>query len=174
MKNPKPWGVRVLMGDGVPTYLNHKPSRAMLAAMQAAMTTSRAYSPERATETALAYVRWLAERDGITLPKETAGRTPGRFSSDGTRLEVEWGYVETPGKSWRSGQRIRALRWVDGIYSEYRDVQRIRRGKPVTISERCEPYWVPDPDKTPLRIEIPNWDHVPNVLSERELCEVAA
>lgn len=141
----------------------HVLSNATMAAMRAEIAPSRAHDPELELRKALGYVEWLANRDGFELPKETAARSASRYGSDGVRLEIEWGYIETPGKSWRSGQRIRALRWVEGIYSEYRDRQRIRRGKPVTVSERCKPYWVPDPDKVPVRVEIPNWDHTPTV-----------
>lgn len=152
---------RVLMGDGVPTYLNHKPSPAMLSAMRAAMTTSRAYSREHDEETALAYVTWLAARDGLELPKADATRPGwrgyGRTGGHGNiLLNFESGWIDGE----RRG-RIRALVWEQGFFSEYRDVQRIRRGKPVTLSERCEPYWVME--KQLLRFEIPNWDHVPAV-----------
>lgn len=164
---------RVLMGDGVPAYLNIKPHAAMLASMRAAMTTSRRYSREHDELAALAYVRWLAARDGLELPTADAkqpGWTAGysRCGGYGTvLLKFELGWVEGE----RRG-RICALVWEEGFFSEHHDVQRIRRGKPVTVSERCNPIWVAE--KQLLRIEIPNWDHVPAVVDISEQKRSAA
>jgi hypothetical protein len=164
--------VRVLMGDGVPTLLNFKPSSPMLAAMRAAMSTSRAYVQEHEEATALAYATWLAKRDGVEVPK-VDGTRPARSYSwscsgrDGVLVFFEWDWVEGERRA-----RVRAVRWESGSWAEYRDVQRMRRGKPVTVSQRCEPYWVTG--REVLRIDIPNWDHVATATELAQSGELAA
>lgn len=161
MKKPKPWGVRVLLG-GVPTYLNHKPSRAMLHAMSQAHKPDR-WTPESQDEFAIAYASWLARRDGLAVPE--LGRDVR------TRIVRDW---------TDAGTRIREVIWETGYLNHYETRRRFRKGKEFTeeVYVGGSGRWVSG--DAVLTVPIPNWDHVPSctmdpdTLSQRELYEMTA
>lgn len=138
---------RVMMGDGVPAYLNIKPSPGMLAAMRAAMTTSRAYSRERHELAALAYMTWWARSRQIPIPN--AQISPGY----GVKVlaRVIWGWCDAENK-----QRPCAIQYETGRYES--ESLYNSRGKFKGYGPTC---W--HPEKVLLTLAIPNWDHVPAV-----------
>lgn len=138
---------RVLMGDGVPTYLNYKPSPAMLSAMRAAMTTSRKYSRAHDELTALAYVTWLARSRWIPIPN--AAISPGYGVE--VLARVIWDWCAAAEKS-----RPRAVQYETGSWGS--EMLYSPRGK---FKGYGDTKWTTD--KVLLRLEIPNWDHVPTM-----------
>lgn len=97
--------------------------------------TNDAYNEERA----IAYAKWLAARDGVTVPKDYASKP-----------RIVWSGVYE-GQTYR--KRIQAVewgnRWEERIYNTRKDG---RRG---AYSHTIKHFDVA------LRIEIPHWDWLP-------------
>jgi hypothetical protein len=123
----------------------HGLSRAMISAMRQAIVPSRAYCREHDDDSAIAYAKWLATRDGLEIP-----------TARDVRAIVEREYITAAGPSWRSW-RPRAIRWEQG--AERSEMLYNPRGK---FKGYGPARWVCD--AVLLRVEIPNWDHEPAVL----------
>jgi hypothetical protein len=149
---------RVLMGDGVPTYLNYKPSPAMLSAMRAAMSTSRAYSRDHHELTALAYMTWWARSRQIPIPN--AAISPGYGVE--VLARVIWDWCDAAEKT-----RPRAVQYETGSWGS--EMLYSPRGK---FKGYGETKWTTE--KVLLRLEIPNWDHVATVHEVTQPEQVAA
>lgn len=145
----------------------HGLSRAMISAMRQAVAPSRAYCKAHDDDSAIAYAGWLARRDGLEVPAFVPSDT-----QDGVRCIVE---REVPaGLDWsQRNMRAKAVRWEEGIvsYTRTETVWRTRKGQRVAVEQTIhlggaysgtKPDW--HPKAVLLRIEIPNWDHIPTVL----------
>ena len=103
--------------------------------MRRTLGTNDAYNEERA----IAYAKWLAVRDGITIPKGYDSKT-----------RIDWSGVYE-GRTYR--KRIRAVewgnRWTEEIYNTRKDG---RRG---AYSHTVEHF------DAKLRVEIPHWAWLP-------------
>lgn len=145
------------MVEGVRMPICFTPSPAMARAMRAPLySATPKYTQQHQEGDARAYAEFLARRDGVEIPLETATRGSQYSRHNGVLVQFESGWLESTNR-----RRTRAVIWELGSWSEYRDVQRTHEGKPVMVSERCQPYWTAE--KVLLRIEIPNWDHVATV-----------
>jgi hypothetical protein len=100
---------------------------------------------------AIAYAKWLAERDGIELPKmECRVVWSGFVSGSKTRKRTRWdGSVEV-NKAWCN--RISAVEW-GREHEVYNTLKNGRRGA-----------WLYNEFRAELTIEIPHWDFEPQVI----------
>lgn len=98
---------------------------------------SHGTAKEYNTWQAVAYAEWLAERDGVSIPKDC-------------KVSAVWGQVSVPGKA-KPEARVRAVEWASNGHQP--------RG------EYVKRKWVmPDyvEGKVELTINIPHWDWVPS------------
>lgn len=135
--------------DGIPTYLNFKPSAGMLAAMRSGRRMGADRDSKRAREEleALAYMTWWARSRMIPIPNAAIKAAYGVT----VLARVEFDYTEETTEA-----RPRWVSYETGSYGGkmlYSPGGKFRGYGPTK--------W--HPDKVLLRLEIPHWDHVPTV-----------
>lgn len=163
--------MRTVQMGGAPCQMAFVPHAAMLAAMRAAQTPSRAFVLEQDDATAIRYATWLAERDGRTVPEVMDSK-----HGSGVRVIVERDWPE--GEPWKPrNNRAKAVIWERGEWATSYLVTKIRtrKGQRVEVQERVDcdrdPRWEPETedennkplDPVVLRVEIPNWDWTPSL-----------